>query len=263
MKTAIAPEDEAAEDRAAAEHRAGRRRARPDLPSLSRPTAAALVPGGGRARCRSAVLPQAARCGTSARTIAGAWLLRRLLEGLRADQHADVEQDRQRWRRPGSSASITEMMPNQREHDHHDAGRGRVADAPAHRLPARMADVDGVDERIAHQAADQADDAVGGQHARGREAVAGHRRALDVVHRLDQVVDAEGNRGDQDDAEELEAARRRGRRPGSAREKPKLATDAVSLSSVMPPKLRPTAVEPQAMSGADRDGDQAGRDALR
>ena len=89
---------------------------------------------------------------------------------------------------------------------HHDAGGGRVADAAAHRLPAGMADVDRVDERVAHQAADQADHAVGGQHARGREAVAGGRGALDVVHRLDEVVDAERDRGDQDDAEELEAA---------------------------------------------------------
>ena len=30
--------------------------------------------------------------------------------------------------------------------------------------------------------------------------------ALDVVHRLDEVVDAERDRGDEDDAEELEAA---------------------------------------------------------
>ena len=37
------------------------------------------------------------------------------------------------------------------------------------------------------------------------KAVARDRRALDVVDRFDQVVDAEGNRGDQDDAEKLEA----------------------------------------------------------
>ena len=36
-------------------------------------------------------------------------------------------------------------------------------------------------------------------------AVAGGRGALDVVHGLDEVVDAERDRGDQDDAEELEA----------------------------------------------------------
>jgi len=68
-----------------------------------------------------------------------------------------------------------------------------------------MADIDRVDERVAHQAADQADDAVGGQHAGGRELVTGRRRALDVVHRLDEVVDAERDRGDEDDADVLEA----------------------------------------------------------
>ena len=68
-----------------------------------------------------------------------------------------------------------------------------------------MADIDRVDERIAEQAADQADDAVGGQHPGGRKRVAGRRRALDVVHRLDEIVDAERDRGDQDDPDELEA----------------------------------------------------------
>ena len=68
-----------------------------------------------------------------------------------------------------------------------------------------MADVDGVDERVAHQAADQADHAVSGEHLRGRVGVAGGLRALHVVHGLDQVVDAEGNGRHQDDAEELEA----------------------------------------------------------
>ena len=112
-----------------------------------------------------------------------------------------------------------------------------------------MADVDGVDERVAHQAADQADDAVGGQHARGREAVAGDRRALDVVDRFDQIVDAERNRGDQDDAEELEAARTRGRTPAAAREKPKLATDVgQALQASCRRSCSPTAVEPQAIS---------------
>ena len=60
---------------------------------------------------------------------------------------------------------------------------------------------------IAHHRPDQADDAVGGQHACGRKTVAGHRGALHVVDRLDQVVDAEGNRRHQNDAEELEAGK--------------------------------------------------------
>ena len=70
-----------------------------------------------------------------------------------------------------------------------------------------MADIDRVDEGIAEQAADQADDAVRGQHLRGGKRIARRRGALDVVHRLDEIVDAEGNRGDQDDAEELEAGK--------------------------------------------------------
>jgi hypothetical protein len=70
-----------------------------------------------------------------------------------------------------------------------------------------MADIDGVDERIAHQTSDQADDAVGGQHACRRKGIARGRGALDIVHRLDEVVDAEGNRRHQDDADELKAAK--------------------------------------------------------
>ena len=54
--------------------------------------------------------------------------------------------------------------------------------------------------------------------------VAGGRRALHVVHRLDQIVDAEGDGGDQDDAEELEAGEHLVDR-GSGTEKPKLAKE--------------------------------------
>src|ERR1700687_6255128 len=68
-----------------------------------------------------------------------------------------------------------------------------------------MADRDGVDERISHQAADQADDAVGCQYPRGRIFIARGLGAFDVVHGLDQIVDAERNRRHQDDAEEFEA----------------------------------------------------------
>src|SRR5438270_189354 len=68
-----------------------------------------------------------------------------------------------------------------------------------------MADIDGVDEGVAEEAADQADDAVGGQHLGGRKGIPGRRRALDIVHGLDEVIDAEGNRRNQDDPEELES----------------------------------------------------------
>jgi len=58
-----------------------------------------------------------------------------------------------------------------------------------------MADVDGVDVRIAHEATDEAHDAVRRQNARRRILVARGRRAHDVVHRFDEIVDAEGDRG--------------------------------------------------------------------
>jgi hypothetical protein len=66
-------------------------------------------------------------------------------------------------------------------------------------------DINRVDEGIAHQATDQADNAVGSQDARGRIFVARRFRALDVVHGLDEIVDAERNCRDQDDAEEFKA----------------------------------------------------------
>ncbi len=126
------------------------------------------------------------------------------LERLRADQHADVEQDRRdRDHRHQRQQHRDDAEP--RQDDHHHARGGREADATAHRLPAGMADIDRVDERVAHQATDQADDAVGGQHARGGIVIARRFRALDIVHRLDQVVDAEGNGCHQDDAKEFEA----------------------------------------------------------
>ena len=112
---------------------------------------------------------------------------------------------------------------------------GGIADASAHRLPARMSDVDGVDERIAHHAADQADDAVGGQHARGREAVAGDRGALDVVDRFDQIVDAERNRGDENRRRETRSRKTRGRRPAAARGSRSSVTESVRPLSVMSP----------------------------
>ena len=67
-----------------------------------------------------------------------------------------------------------------------------------------MADVDRVDEWVAHQTADQAHDTVGGEHAGRGVGVARCLRALHVVHGLDQVVDAEWNGGHENDAEKLE-----------------------------------------------------------
>ena len=126
------------------------------------------------------------------------------LECLRADQHADIKQDRRdRDHRDHREHQRDDAEP--RQHDHHHPGRCGISDPAAHRLPAGMADIDRVDERVAHQAADQADDAVGGQHLRGRIVVARRFRALDVVHRLDEIVDTERDRGHEDDAEKLKA----------------------------------------------------------
>ena len=167
------------------------------------PTASALVPAAPRAPSIW-VLPQAADLRQEGQDDRRRVALRRFLKSLRADQHADVEQDRQdRDHRDQRHHQRDHAEPGQ--HDHQQAGRGRVADAAAHRLPARMADIDRVDEWIAHEAADQAHHAVRRQHPRGRERIARGRGALHVVHRLDEIVDAEWDRGDEDDAQKLEA----------------------------------------------------------
>ena len=186
---------------------------------------------------------------------------RRGLERLRADQHADIEQDRRdRDHRHQRQQHRDDAEP--RQHHDHDAGRGRIADPAAHRLPAGMADIDRVDEGVAHQAADQADDAVGGQHPGGRIFVAGGLGAFDIVHRLDQIVDAERDRRHQDDAEEFEAGeyladRRDRHREAEAREGVADALDA------QPAEPEAEQVRAPGDDHADRDRDEAGRNALR
>ena len=128
---------------------------------------------------------------------------RRLLERLRPDQHADVKQDRQD-RDHGNQAADQRGDAEPGEHQHHYAGRGGIADAAAHRFPAGMADIDGVDEGIAEQTTNEADHAVRRQHLRRRERIARRRRALDVIHRFDEIVDAERNRRDEDHAQIFE-----------------------------------------------------------
>ncbi len=124
-----------------------------------------------------------------------------------------------------------------------------------------MADINRVDERIAHQAADQADDAVGGQHPRGRIFVARGLGAFDVVHGFDQIVDAERNRRHQDDAEEFEAREylancRNWNGETEARERVADALDAQA------PKSETEQVRSPRDDHADRDGDQPGGDCL-
>jgi hypothetical protein len=124
-----------------------------------------------------------------------------------------------------------------------------------------MADVNRVDERIAHQAADQADDAVGGQHTGGRILIARGLGAFDVVHRLDEIVDAERNRGDQDDPEEFEAREyladgRDRHREAEARERIAETLDAEATES------ETEQVRAPGDDHADGDGDQPGGNAL-
>ncbi len=124
-----------------------------------------------------------------------------------------------------------------------------------------MADIDRVDEGVAHQAADQADDAVGGQNARGRIGVAGGLGAFDVIHRLDQIVDAERDSGDQDDAEEFEARkylidRRYRHREAKAREG---VADALDAQATEPETEQ---VRTPGDDHPDRDGNQARRNSL-
>ena len=78
-----------------------------------------------------------------------------------------------------------------------DAGGERIADASADGLPAGVADVHRGRERAAEHRADDRADAVGEQDLAQVVVVARRRRALDVVHRLGEIVDAERYRGDE------------------------------------------------------------------
>src|SRR3954447_19750048 len=69
-----------------------------------------------------------------------------------------------------------------------------------------MTDVNGVDERIAHQAANETYHAIGGQHARGRKTVAAGCCAFDVIHCLDEIIDTEWNRCHQYHAQKFKSA---------------------------------------------------------
>src|ERR1043166_7649313 len=110
-----------------------------------------------------------------------------------------------------------------------------------------MADIDRIDERIAHQAADQADHAVGGEHARGRVFVARGLGAFDVIHGLDQIVDAERNRGHR--------MMPRNSKPentspiaGMGTEKPKFANASPRPLRLRPPRPSPNRFDPHAIS---------------
>ena len=103
--------------------------------------------------------------------------LRRLLECLGAYQHPDIKQDRQ-------NGDDRDQRHHERDHaeDRQDkdqqSRRGRVAGAPAHRLPSRMAGIDCIFEGLAHEAADKADGAIRRQNLRRRKTVARSRSGL-------------------------------------------------------------------------------------
>jgi hypothetical protein len=119
---------------------------------------------------------------------------RRGLERLSADHETDEQQDRQNR----DQRDDREQQRGQAEERHqrdHDAGRERIADAAADRLPAGMADIHRRGERAAEGGADHGADAVREQDVAQIVVVTGGRRALDVVHRLGEVVHAERYRG--------------------------------------------------------------------
>ncbi len=109
------------------------------------------------------------------------------------------------------------------------------------------------------QAADQADDAVGGQHAGGGVVVAGGGGADDVVHRFDQIIDAERNGGDEDGLEEapVQPAEDQSDGAGVGTEKPKVWNESFSVSRLMPPIVKAEQVRAPGDERAGGDGDQA------
>src|SRR6185436_18057754 len=115
---------------------------------------------------------------------------RGFLKRLRADEHADVQQDRgDGYDRDQRHHHGDDAEPCQEDYEY--AGCSGIANAPTDRFPAWVANVNSKDERVPHQAADQADETVSGQHARSGEAVSSSCRAFDVVDRFHQIVYAE------------------------------------------------------------------------
>jgi len=129
-----------------------------------------------------------------------------------------------------------------------------------------MADIQHrVDERIAHQAADQADNAIGASSTRvvGYSINARGTRRFHwyIVHRLHEIVDAEGDGGDEDDAEEFEAGEHSWPTAGIGYEKPSSRTRRRTTLDALDRQARgPNRFDPQAMIMSDRDRDQAGLD---
>jgi hypothetical protein len=203
----------------------------------------------------------------------GRVLLRRRLERLRADHEPDVEQDRQ----DRDERHDREQQRGQAEEAHqrdHDAGRERVADPAAHRLPARMADVHRRRERAAEDRAGDRADAVRDQDLAQVVVVACRRRALDVVHRLGEVVDAERDRGGEQRRDVGEPGEDLGRGQRQVQpELPERVRDRFRLHVVAPPEhgrhpadhdpgdhRRKAARDPAGQPDVRRPGDQHDRE---
>ena len=118
-----------------------------------------------------------------------------------------------------------------------------------------MTNVDRVDERVAEQAADQADDAVGAEHAGRREGIAGGRGALDIVHRLDEIIDAEGNGRDQNDPEVPEPVKHMPDRRDRER-KAEMRERVANLGAAQAAVAKPEQVRSPGDDRAGHDGDE-------
>ncbi len=119
------------------------------------------------------------------------------LKRLCADYQADVQQDRQDRHQRNQIEQQRGEAEETHQRNRHPRGE-RVADATTHRFPARMADVHGRRERAAQHRTHDRPDAVRGEDLAQVVVVPCRRGALDVVHRLGKVVNAQRNsRGQQ------------------------------------------------------------------
>ena len=110
---------------------------------------------------------QLAMFGSSASTIAGACLAGDAWNAC-APMTRPMYSRIGRIATSGMIASSSAVRPSKHTSATHDAGRQRVADAAADRLPAGMADIDRRRERAAEERADDRADAVGQQDAAQR-----------------------------------------------------------------------------------------------
>ncbi len=113
-------------------------------------------------------------------------------EGLRSDDHADVDQDRQQRHQRDHCRGQSHNAGEGQDQDH-NAGENGVTHAGAGSLPAGVTDVDDGGEHAAQEGAQDR------QHGGNRHAqrhgimLAGGVRAFQVIHALQEVVNAQRN----------------------------------------------------------------------